>query len=51
MNQIIPFQMAMLMPDLVLAVALEFERLGLSLVPHAQNRPDAGPRHTLAHTA
>jgi hypothetical protein len=28
--QILPFQTALLMPDLVLAVAMEFERLGLS---------------------
>jgi hypothetical protein len=34
--QLIAFQMTMLMPDLVLAVALEFERLGLSVVPHAR---------------
>jgi hypothetical protein len=34
--QFIPFQMTMLMPDLVLAMALEFERLGLSVVPHAR---------------
>jgi hypothetical protein len=33
-DQFIPFQMAMLMPDLVLAVGLEFERVGLSAVPH-----------------
>jgi hypothetical protein len=29
-EQLIPFQMALLIPDLVLAVALEFERVGLS---------------------
>ena len=28
-TQFVPFQMAMLMPDLVLAVAMEFERYGL----------------------
>ena len=38
-DQLGPFQMAMLMPDLVLAVALEFERLGLSVVPHALEEP------------
>jgi hypothetical protein len=42
-NQIIPFQMAMLMPDLVLAVALEFERLGLSVVAHAKTEPTLDP--------
>jgi hypothetical protein len=42
-NQLIPFQMAMLMPDLVLAVALEFERLGLGLVPHARTDPTLDP--------
>lgn len=42
-NQIIPFQMAMLMPDLVLAVALEFERYGLSVVPHARTEPALDP--------
>jgi hypothetical protein len=31
-----PFQIAMLMPDLVLAVALEFEQRGLTQVPHAR---------------
>jgi hypothetical protein len=38
-NQLIPFQMAMLMPDLVLAVAMEFERRGLSVVPYARTEP------------
>jgi hypothetical protein len=42
-NQIIPFQMGMLMPDLVLAVALEFERHGLSVVPHARTKPALDP--------
>jgi hypothetical protein len=42
-NQIVPFQMVMLMPDLVLAVALEFERLGLSVVPHARTEPMLDP--------
>jgi hypothetical protein len=42
-NQIIPFQMAMLMPDLVFAVALEFERYGLSVVPHARTEPALDP--------
>jgi hypothetical protein len=43
LNQFIPFQMAMLMPDLVLAVALEFERVGLSVVPHARSQPALDP--------
>ena len=42
-NQLVPFQMAMLMPDLVLAVALEFERLGLSVVPHPRTEPTLDP--------
>ena len=33
----------MLMPDLVLAVALEFERLGLSVVAHAKTEPTLDP--------
>ena len=43
LNQFIPFQMAMLMPDLVLAVALEFQRVGLSVVPHARSAPTLDP--------
>jgi hypothetical protein len=43
LNQFGPFQMAMLMPDLVLAVALEFERRGLSHVPHARTDPVFDP--------
>jgi hypothetical protein len=42
-NQFLPFQMAMLMPDLVLAVALEFERLGLDVVPHARTEATLDP--------
>jgi len=42
-GQFIPFQMAMLMPDLVLAVALEFQRVGLSVVPHARSEPTLDP--------
>lgn len=38
-KEINPFQMAMLMPDFVLAVALEFERHGLGIVPHARTEP------------
>jgi hypothetical protein len=43
-NQIVPFQMAMLMPELVLAVALEFERHGLSVVSHARTVPTLDPK-------
>src|SRR5262249_43705693 len=42
-SQFIPFQMTMLMPDLVLAVGLEFEHLGLSAVPHARTEPALDP--------
>jgi hypothetical protein len=40
-NQFIPLQMTMLMPDLVLAVGLEFERVGLSAVPEQIMDPAA----------
>jgi hypothetical protein len=43
LDQFGPFQVAMLMPDLVLAVALEFERRGLSHVPHARTEPVLDP--------
>jgi hypothetical protein len=43
-DQFVPFQMAVLMPDLVLAVALDFERFGLSVVPHARTEPTLDPR-------
>jgi hypothetical protein len=42
-DQWVPFQMAMLMPDLVLAVALEFERVGLMTVRHS-TEPALNPR-------
>lgn len=42
-DQLIPFQMAMLMPDLVLAVALHFQRVGLNVVPHARTDPTLDP--------
>lgn len=42
-NQLIPFQMAMLMPDFVIAVALKFEDLGLTVVPHALAEPIFDP--------
>jgi hypothetical protein len=42
-NQLIPFHMAMLMPDLVIAVALNFEDLGLSVAPHVLAEPIFDP--------
>jgi hypothetical protein len=42
-SQFIPFQMAMLIPDLVLAVGLEFERVGLSAVPDGRAEPVLDP--------
>lgn len=42
-TQFIPLQMAMLMPDLVLAVGLEFQGFGLSAVPHALTGPTLDP--------
>jgi hypothetical protein len=38
-NQFVPFQMTMLMPDLVLAVGVEFERVGLGAAPYARTQP------------
>jgi hypothetical protein len=43
-DQLIPFQMTMLMPDFVLAVALEFERFGLSTVPDGYTEPKLDPQ-------
>jgi hypothetical protein len=37
-DQFDPLGMAMLMPDLVLAVGLEFEQRGFSHVPHARSK-------------
>src|SRR6266436_4100183 len=42
-SQFIPFQMTMLMPDLVLAVGLEFERVGLSALPPGRTAPILDP--------
>jgi len=44
LNQFLPFKMAMLMPDLVLAVALEFERVGLSVVSRGHTKPTLNSR-------
>lgn len=38
-GQLIPFQMAMLMPDLVLAVGIEFERYGIVPASEARTEP------------
>jgi hypothetical protein len=40
-DQFLPFQMAMLMPDFVLAVGLEFERTGLSSDGHSETVLDS----------
>jgi hypothetical protein len=42
-TQFVPFQMTMLMPDLVLAVAMEFERYGLGLALDARPEPALDP--------
>jgi hypothetical protein len=43
-TQLLSFQMALLMPDLVIAVALEFERVGLSTVPAGYTEPALDPQ-------
>jgi hypothetical protein len=48
-DQFGPFQMTMLIPDLVLAVALEFEQRGLSNIPHARTEPVWIPKHCGAY--
>ncbi len=42
-DQFIPFPLTLLMPDLVLAVALELERFGLNHIPHGQIEPTLNP--------
>jgi len=42
-DQFVPFQMTMLLPDLVVAVGLEFERHGLNLVPYSRSEPSLDP--------
>jgi hypothetical protein len=42
-TQFTPFQMTMLMPDLVLVVAMEFERYGLGLVSNVRAEPAFDP--------
>jgi len=43
-DQLGPLQMVLLLPDLVLAVALEFERYGLSQIPYARTEPALDPK-------
>jgi hypothetical protein len=43
-DQLGPLQMVMLLPDLVLAVALEFEQRGLNHIPHARTEPVFDPK-------
>jgi hypothetical protein len=42
-TQILPFNMAFLMPDFVLAVAMEFERHGLRIASPARKEPALDP--------
>src|SRR4029077_11419912 len=42
-DQLGPFQMAMMMPDLVLAVALDFQQRGLNHIPHTRTEPILNP--------
>ena len=42
-DQFGPFQMTMLMPDLILAVGLEFERHGLKRIPSGRSEPKFDP--------
>ena len=42
-TQFVPFQMTLLMPDLVLAVAMEFERFGLGAVSDSRAEPALHP--------
>ena len=42
-TQFVPFQIAMMMPDLVLAVAMEFERHGLGIATNARTEPAPYP--------
>ena len=41
--QYVPFQMTLLMPDIVLAVAMEFERYGLTLASESRTEPAFDP--------
>jgi hypothetical protein len=43
-DQFVPFQMTMLLPDLVVAVGLGFERHGLNFVPYSRSQPTLDPK-------
>src|SRR5262245_9473913 len=43
-DQFAAVQMVLMMPDLVLAVALEFERYGLNQIPYARTEPALDPK-------
>jgi hypothetical protein len=43
--------MVMLMPDLVLAAALEFERYGFMQIQHPRTEPALDPETLWSHTA
>lgn len=42
-NQFVPFQMIMLMPDLVLAIALHLQQHGFESIPHSRREPTFDP--------
>jgi len=42
-HALIPFQIVMLIPDLVVAVAIEFQRVGLESVPYSRTEPTFDP--------
>jgi hypothetical protein len=41
--EILPLHMAWMLPDLVLAIGLDFERRGLDVIPHARTEPTLDP--------
>jgi len=43
LNELLPFHMAWLIPDLVLAIGLDLERRGLDVIPHARTEPTFDP--------
>jgi hypothetical protein len=43
LHQLVPFQLVMFVPDLIIAVALEFQRFGLETFPFAQTEPMFNP--------
>jgi hypothetical protein len=44
LHQLLPFRIAMLMPDLVISVAMEFEQYGLNYVAHGRIEPMFAPK-------